>query len=75
MPPEALSNRPIYGSSLDIFSYGGVILNVITHQWPAPSDRTQLNSNTNVYEVVCEVKRRQQYLDKMTGGAANLKPY
>ena len=74
MPPEALSIRPVYGPSLDIFSYGGVILNVTTQLWPQPSDRTQLNPDTNVWEVVSEVNRRQQYLDKMIGGASDLKP-
>ena len=74
MPPEALSTRPVYGPSLDIFSYGGVILNVTTQLWPQPSDRTQFNRDTDIWEVVSEVKRRQQYLDRMTGGAADLKP-
>ena len=74
MPPEALSRRPVYGPSLDIFSYGGVILNVTTQLWPQPSDRTQLNPDNDIWEVVSEVKRRQQYLDKMTGGAEDLKP-
>ena len=73
MPPEALSKRPVYGPSLDVFSYGGVILNVTTQLWPEPTDRTQLNSDTNMWEVVPEIRRRQQYLDKMTGGAADLK--
>jgi len=74
MPPEALSIKPLYGPSLDVFSYGGVILNVITQLWPQPTDRNQFNANINVWEVVSEVKRRQQYLDKMAGGAADLKP-
>ena len=74
MPPEAQSIRPVYGPSLDVFSYGGVILNVTTQLWPQPNDRTQYNPDTNVWEVVSEVKRRQKYLDKMTGGAAGLKP-
>ena len=74
MPPEALSKRPVYGPSLDVFSYGGVVLNVITQLWPEPTDRNQLNPDTNVWEVVSELKRRQEYLDKMTGGAADLKP-
>ena len=39
MPPEALSKRPVYGPQLDIFSYGGVALNVITQQWTEPSDQ------------------------------------
>ena len=74
MPPEALSIRPVYGPSLDVFSYGGVILNVTTQLWPQPTDRTQLNPDTDIWEVVSEAKRRQQYLDKMSGGVANLKP-
>ena len=74
MPPEALSIRPVYGPSLDVFSYGGVILNVTTQLWPQPTDRNQLNPDTDVWEIVSEVKRRQHYLDKMTGGAADLKP-
>ena len=74
MPPEALSIRPVYGLSLDVFSFGGVILNITTHLWPQPSDRTQLNPGTKMWEVVSEVKRRQQYLDRMTGSAADLKP-
>ena len=74
MPPEALSIRPVYGPSLDVFSYGGVILNVTTQLWPQPTDRTQLNPDTDIWEVVSEVKRRQQYIDKITEAAADLKP-
>ena len=74
MPPEAWSVKPIYGPSLDVFSYGGVILNVTTQLWPQPTDRNQFNPDTDVWEVVSEVKRRQTYLDKMTGGAADLRP-
>ena len=74
MPPEALSIRPVYGPSLDIFSYGGVILNVTTQLWPQPTDRQQLNPDTDTWEIVSEVNRRQHYLDKMTGRDADLKP-
>ena len=73
MPPEALSIRPVYEPSLDVFSYGGVILNVTTQLWPQPTDRQQFNPDTDTWEIVSKVKRRQHYLDKMTGGAADLK--
>ena len=73
MPPEALSIKPVYGPSLDVFSYGGVILSVTTQLWPQPTDLTEFNPDTGKREVVSEVKRRQQYLEKMTGGAADLK--
>ena len=74
MPPEALSKRPVYGPSLDVFSYGGVILNVTTQLWPEPTGLVEFNPYTGRRKLVSEVKRRQQYLDKMTGGAADLKP-
>ena len=74
MPPEALSIRPVYGPSLDVFSYGGVILNVTTQLWPQPTDPIEFNPDTGRREVVSEVTRRQQYLDKMTRDAAHLKP-
>ena len=74
MPPEVLSKRPVYGPSLDVFSYGGVILNVTTQLWPEPTDLLDFNPDTGRRELVSEVKRRQQYLDKMTGGAADLQP-
>ena len=57
-----------------MFSYGVVILTVITQLWPEPMDRQQLNPDTDAWEIVPEIKRRQQYLDKMTGGVADLKP-
>ena len=74
MPPEALSIRPVYGPSLDVFSYGAIILNVTTQLWPQPTDLVEFNPDTGRREVVSEVKRRQEYLDEMTGGATDLKP-
>ncbi|XP_065916753.1 serine/threonine-protein kinase WNK-like isoform X3 [Dysidea avara] len=74
MPPEALTKRPVYGPPLDVFSYGGVAINVVTKQWPEPSDREQLNPDTDKWEVISEVTRRQKYLNMFTGGAADLVP-
>ena len=73
MPPESLNNRPFYGFPLDIFSFGAVILFTITQQWPTPSSWVKIDSSRNsVY--LSEVERRQSYIDKMTGGAADLQP-
>ena len=74
MPPEALSKRPVYGTPLDVFSYGGVILNTITQQWPEPSDQARFNTETDQWEMVSEVRRRKKYLDMFSGIAENLKP-
>ena len=65
MPPEALDDNPIYGPSLDVFSYGAVVLYVATQDWPEPRAREKYNSATGKRELVSEVERRQEYLDKM----------
>ena len=75
MPPESLCDKPVYDLSLDIFSFGGIVLYVTTQQWPSPSPWVIYDPVTNV-KITCtsEVERRQQYLDKMTGAYADLKP-
>ena len=73
MPPECLADRPVYGLSLDVFSYGGVILYTITQLWPQPSSWVQFDPNTGRSIYLSEIQRRQRYLDKIPGGTANLK--
>ena len=74
MPPECLTDKPVYGLPLDVFSYGGVILCTITQVWPQPSSWLQLEANTGKRVYLSEIQRRRHYLDIMTGGAADLKP-
>ena len=72
-----VSIRSVYGPSLEIFSYGGVILNVTSYPVVASTnDQVEFNPDTGrrPRELISEVRRHQQYLDKMTGGAADLKP-
>ena len=73
MPPESLANNPDYSLPLDIFSFGGVILYVTTQQWPSPAPWIVFD-DTGKKIVLTELERRQQYLDKMTGIYADLKP-
>ena len=69
MPPEvSLYETPQIEPPYDVFSYGGVIIHLVTGDWPAPAD---LESNTI---VLSEVQRCQQYLNKMNGESAALKP-
>ena len=74
MPPECLADRPVYGVSLDVFSYGGVILYTITQLWPQPSSWVQFDPDTGGSIYLSELQRRQHYLDKMIEGAEDLKP-
>jgi len=73
MPPEALEVNPIYGTPVDVFSFGGVALHIFSEEWPTPSGQKRLDPITRKIMALTEVDRRQQYLDKMTGEARTLK--
>ena len=73
MPPESLDDKPVYGLSLDMFSFGGVILYVCTEQWPEPAPIIVFTPE-NKRIILTEPQRRQRYLDEMIGGVyADLK--
>ena len=74
MPPEALSTSPRYGLSLDVFSFGGIILHTFNQQWPRPTEQVHFDPKTRRRVALSEVERRQQYLDKMIGEAEVLRP-
>ena len=74
MPPEALESSPVYSVSLDIFSYGGIVLHVVNQEWPSPENLVRRNSRTDKLKALSEVQRRKKYLDEMKDGAEMLKP-
>ena len=47
MPPEALEESSKYGPPLDIFSYGGVALFVISQEWPVLLPVKHFDENLN----------------------------
>ena len=63
----------VYGASIDVFSFGGIALYVFSEEWPTPSAFKQKDPNSKKIITLTEAERRQQYLDKMTGKAAELK--
>ena len=82
LPPEMFTNKEeycesifadgsAYGLPVDIFCYGVVVLCAITGDWPKP---IEVKDGTKASQVLSEVERRQQYLDKMTGEAEVLRP-
>ena len=74
MPPEATQHRPKYDMSLDVFSYGGIILYTINGKWPTPTALTNFDPVTRQIRGFSEVERRQEHLDEMTGEAKALRP-
>ena len=74
MPPEALvEDNPVYGTPIDVFSFGGIALHVFSEEWPTPSGPKMIDPVTEELVALSEAKRRQKYLDKMTGKVALLK--
>ena len=74
MPPEAFYDNPKYDTSLDVFSYGGIILHTINGEWPTPKESTKYDTVKRQVVGFSEIKRRQEHLNKMTGEADVLRP-
>ena len=43
MPPEALDQPPSYTDKLDIFSFGVLLVQIMTRQFPDPGPRFQVD--------------------------------
>jgi len=74
MPPEATQSDPIYGTPLDVFSFGGIILFLAAQEWPKPTDLTRTDPKTGKVIAFTEVVRRQKYLEQMIMEMKKLKP-
>ena len=62
MPPEALHDDAVYNTSLDVFSFGGIMIYVITEEWPTPKASTEYDTKTRCTKGFNEVERRQHAL-------------
>jgi len=56
MPPEALQNPPHYDFSVDVFSFGCIIIHLVAHQWPTPYGKTFGT------QIISEWDRREMYI-------------
>ena len=60
MPPESWISNSKYNEKFDIFSFGVLVVQIITTLPPSPSDRAD-----NSMKIVPEVKRRQNHLKQI----------
>ena len=72
MPPEAVQDQPIYMEKIDCFSFGVIVVQVLTRQFPKPGDRMQrVETNHSGLPrgtlMVCipEVDRRQDHISQI----------
>ena len=66
MSPEALEEPPQYGSQLDCFSWGVLVIQIITQMYPDPGPRFQTVVDPrypeNIRVPVLDVSRRQTHI-------------
>ena len=64
MPSEALHDPPRYNESLDVFSFGNIIISTLTHKWPNPGPPNQYQGD--VFVAITEFQRRERYVELFT---------
>ena len=74
MPPEAVQDKPVYTEKIDLFSFGVIIVQTLTRQFPKPGDRLQeveFNHSGLPRGTVCtcahvpEIDRRQNHISQI----------
>ena len=65
MPPEALRYPPQYDDKLDVFSYGNVIISIITHKWPTPT-APQSGEGEAAIENPSEFQLREHHFEEFS---------
>ena len=64
MPPEVMVFNPTYDISVDQFSYGILMIHVLSGKWPAPQiGQTHIDPKSKKLVPVSEAERRQSFID------------
>lgn len=64
MPPEALVDKPVYDTSIDTFSFGVLMLHVLSGEWPLPLHGNKPDPNNPTKLIALnELERRAKYAD------------
>ncbi len=66
MSPESMLAQPKYTTKLDVFSYGVLMIHMLTAEWPIPSEVFREDPNDpNLSVPVTELDRRAKYIRKI----------
>lgn len=71
MPPEALSDDPQYGKSVDVFSLACIVLHLTSGKWPKPKAQVYYSDRKPI--VRTEIERRIDYFDNVSLECPRLK--
>ena len=69
MPPEAIKEKPVYTEKVDCFSFGVIIVQILSRKFPAPEDRFKPIEDSqmgqNIVVIVPEVEWRQNHIHEV----------
>ena len=68
MPPEAVKEDPVYTEKIDCFSFGVVVIQILTRQYPAPGNRYKeiyIDDLGVVQKRLPEIEQRQNHISKI----------
>ena len=68
MPPEAVIGNPKYNAKIDCFSFGVLVIQILTKEFPSPGERQKLADDNeenflSTYIRVPEVERRKNHIN------------
>ncbi len=66
MPPEAMVARPKYTNKVDIFSFGVMMVHILSGEWPIPGEAFREDPNNPDSNIpLSEFERRAEYLHRI----------
>jgi serine/threonine protein kinase len=68
MPPEAVQDKPVYTEKIDCFSFGVIVVQILTRQFPMPGDRRKTIKAGNMLGLeqrVSEIERRHNHISRI----------
>ena len=64
MPPEVMVAQPSYNTSVDIFSYGAMMIHILSGKWPEPQLGPTRTEGERLIPV-SEIERREELLQEI----------
>ena len=79
MPPEAFPSiytkqKRDFSYYTDSFSFGCLVLFMLTHEWPVPLIKTISDHDTRKHRTRTEIERRQAFLDDLNEDEKKFEP-
>jgi serine/threonine protein kinase len=77
MPPEAAESPAVYTEKLDCFSFGVLIVQILTQKLPSPEDPYEQITNITAlkcdqsrrsFQRISEIRRRQNHINEISSG-------